>query len=133
DRLLDELDKSEERKLEVIQNRKYDLLHEFAFVAGSLPSDPYHFGLTGTAGYTLHFSQSLAWEVGEFTYAQNFEKKLQKELKRTALATGNRAPDLPAIDWIAASHIVLKPLYGKEALFNTQMLHLEAYLQAGPA
>jgi outer membrane beta-barrel protein len=133
DALLDELEEQEERDLDVIQNRKYDLLHEVSLLAGGLPSDPYYFGLTGTLGYALHLNQFVAWEVVQFTYSQNFEKKLQKELKRTALASGTTAPLLPAIDWIVASHLVLKPLYGKEAVFNTEVLHLEAFLQLGPA
>jgi outer membrane beta-barrel protein len=132
DALLEELEE-QARHIDVIQNRKYELLHEVSILLGGLPSDPYYYGLTATGGYTLHLGQSIAWEVAQFTYSYNRDKKLKEEVERVALATGTRAPDLPAIDWILATHLVLKPLYGKEAIFNTEVLHLEAFAQAGPA
>lgn len=119
--------------LEVLQNRKYQLLHEISLLAGGLPVDPFYKGITGSLGYTLHFSESLAWEVLQFTYSFNIDTKLKKNLVNTAIALGNLPPKFPEIEWIAASHLVLKPLYGKQAIFNTKVVHLEVYLQAGPA
>ncbi len=107
DDLLEELEE-QARRIDVIQNRKYEALHEVAILLGGLPSDPYYYGLTGTLGYTLHFSQSVAWEIGQFTYSYNRDKKLKQEVYRVALATGTEAPDLPAVDWILATHFVLK-------------------------
>ncbi len=123
----------EERRLEVMQNRKYDLLHELALLGGGLPSDPYYKGLTGTVSYTLHFNHVLAWEVVQFTYSFNFDAKLKKELLRVARSQGEEAPEFPEIEWVTGSRLVLKPLYGKEALFNTEVVHLEVYLLGGPA
>jgi len=116
----------------VIQNRKYQLDHEFAFSAGVLPVDPYFKSLIGTFGYTVHLSDNWAWEVGQFSYAYNVETSLMRKLTRTAEAAGTAVPLLPAVRWIAATHLVLKPLYGKEAVFNTKVVHLEAFLQTGP-
>ncbi len=121
--------------LDVLQNRKYQLLHEISVLAGGLPVDPFYKGITGSLGYTLHFGESIAWEVLQFTYSFNIDTKLKKNLVNTGLALG-KPPDpneFPEIEWIAASHLVLKPLYGKQAFFNTNVVHLEVYLQAGPA
>lgn len=123
----------DEARLEVLQNRKYRLLHEIALLGGSLPADAYYKGFTGSIGYTLHFGEVFAWEVLQFTYSFNLDTKLKKELVRVAGSQGQTADDFPEITWIAASHLVLKPLYGKEALFNTKVVHLEVFLQAGPA
>ncbi|MBN1960938.1 MAG: outer membrane beta-barrel domain-containing protein [Deltaproteobacteria bacterium] len=116
----------------VIQNRKYELNHEFLFSSGVLPVDPYYKSVIGTFGYTVHFNDHWAWEIGQFSYAYNIQTSLMRKLKRTAEASGADTPNLPAIQWIAASHLVLKPLYGKEAMFNTKVVHLEAFLQLGP-
>jgi outer membrane beta-barrel protein len=100
---------------------------------GVLPVDPYFKGLTGTFGYTVHLSDNWAWEVAQLSYAYNLETSLYRKLVHISNAGGRDAPEIPAIQWVAASHLVLKPLYGKEAVFNTRVLHLEAFLEAGPA
>jgi len=126
-------DNADERRLEVIQNRKYDLLNELTLQLGVLPGDAFYKGLTGTVGYTLHLGQSVAWEIAQFTYSKNFDSNLKNEVIRIALSSGRIPPQFPEIQWIAASHLVLKPLYGKEAAFNTNVVHLEVFAQAGPA
>ena len=37
----------------VIQNRKYDLLHEVTLLGGGLPTDPFYNGLSATLGIIL--------------------------------------------------------------------------------
>ena len=111
----------------VLQNRKYEDGNELTLLVGALPVDAFYKGLTVTAGYTHHFSDAWAWEVVNATHSFNFDTNLKKEVLRF------REASFPEIQWIAASHLVWKPLYGKEAIFNTSVVHLEAYLQAGPA
>lgn len=117
----------------VIQNRKYDLTHEASLLFGGIPVDPYYKGVTATAIYTLHFSDFWAWEVVNGTYSFNFETSLQDEVKRVAFVTGQQVPTFPEINWFASSRLVLKPLYGKQAIFNTEVVHIEGYLALGPA
>jgi len=119
--------------LEVIQNRKYKLLHEVSLLGGGLPVDPYYKGVTATLGYTLHFTDFFAIEFVQFTYSFDVDTKLKKELIRVALSQGAEAPPFPQIAWIAdVAHVVVKPLYGKEAVFNTKVVHLETYGRIGP-
>jgi outer membrane beta-barrel protein len=120
-------------ELQVIQNRKFKLLHEVSLLGGGLPVDPFYKGITTTMGYTLHFTDFFGIEFVQFTYSFNLDTKLKKELIRTALSKGELPPDFPEIEWIAdVAHVVVKPLYGKEAVFNTKVVHLEAFGRFGP-
>ncbi len=122
----------EPAKMTAIQKRKFELDHEFLFATGILPVDPFNKSLFGAFGYTIHFNENWAWEVAQLGYAYNLETSLMRKLRRTADAAGSERPDLPVLQWMASSHLVLKPLYGKQAAFNTHVIHLEAFLQAGP-
>ncbi len=119
-------------QVEVIQRRKFELSQELSLSAGVLPVDPYYKGITATAAYTAHFSQSWAWEVAHLTYSFNVDTHLKEQLLEVAAGRGNQAPQLAEIEWVAGTRLLLKPLYGKEALFNTEVVHLEAYLGLGP-
>lgn len=133
--LLDKIGERDEEDtgLDVLQNRKYVLLHEISLLGGSLPVDPYFKGITGSVGYALHFSDFVAWEVAQFTYSYNIDSKIKREVVRVQRINARQEPDFPEITWILASHLVIKPIYGKEAVFNREVVHLEAYVQAGPA
>ena len=120
---------AKEGELEVIQNRKFAMDHELAILFGGLPEDPFSKSVTVTAGYTAHFSDSWAWEIAQFSYTvlqTNSSLKRQAELKAIN-------PVFKEVDWFVTSRLVLKPIYGKEALFNTELVHLEVFLYAGPA
>jgi outer membrane beta-barrel protein len=131
--VLDELGDREIGELEIIQNRKYDLLNEISLLGGGLPGDPYYKGITATLGYAIHFSDFAAWEIAQFTYSYNIKSKLGEEVERIARANVLNPPNFPELNWFVASHLVLKPIYGKQALFNTEVVHIEAFIQAGPA
>ncbi|MEO1483582.1 MAG: outer membrane beta-barrel domain-containing protein [Myxococcota bacterium] len=118
---------------EVIQNRKYDLTNELSVLGGGFFVDPYYKGVTGTLAYTLHLSDFWAWEVVSGTYSFNFDTTLKDEIQRVARAQGQVVPEFAEIEWMATSRLVLKPIYGKQAIFNTEVMHVEAFLAAGPA
>jgi outer membrane beta-barrel protein len=119
-------------KLQVIQKRRFQLEHELSFLAGVLPADPYYKGITASLGYTIHMSEAVAWEVVQGTYSFNVDTHLKDRLLEVAAGRGQASPQLPEIEWMVGTRVLLKPLYGKEALFNTEVVHLEAYLGLGP-
>src|SRR5262249_12069331 len=41
--------------------------------------------------------------------------------------------ELPQINWFVTSNLVLKPVYGKQAIFNHTVIHVEAFVLGGPA
>ncbi|MEM6533393.1 MAG: outer membrane beta-barrel domain-containing protein [Myxococcota bacterium] len=118
---------------EVIQNRKYDLTNELSVLGGGFFVDPYYKGVTGTLAYTIHLSDFWAWEVVQGTYSFNLDTTLKDEVQRVARAQGQTVPEFAEIQWMATSRLVLKPIYGKQAIFNTEVMHIEAFLAAGPA
>ncbi len=117
---------------QVLQNRKFALAHELALLGGVLPTDPYYKGLTTTVGYTVHLTDHVAWEVAQLTYSFGVDTDLKEKVEQIAGFT-QVGLDFPEIVWVASSRAVIKPLYGKEAVFNTEIVHLEVYLQGGPA
>ncbi|MEM6731012.1 MAG: hypothetical protein AAF658_05625 [Myxococcota bacterium] len=118
---------------QVIQNRKYDLTNELSVLGGGFFVDPYYKGYTVTLAYTLHLNDFWAWEVVNGTYSFNAITSLQDEVQRVAFAQGQIPPVFPEIQWMVTSRLLLKPLYGKQAVFNTEVIHIEAFLAAGPA
>ena len=76
-------------------------------------------------------SNSLAWEVihGAYVYRQ-----LDTGLKQELLDNFSVQPtDISAIDAILSSNLVLKPFYGKLAVFNRRVIHLDVSIPFGVA
>lgn len=120
-------------KIPVMQNRKHELQHEIAFAVGTLPTDAYFKGLTVGVGYTLHLTEDLAWEIVNFNYSFDFDSHVKQQVLTLAVPKPGQPLTFPQINWFAATHLVVKPLYGKEALFNTSVVHMEVYFMLGPA
>ncbi len=114
-----------------IQRRKFELVHELALRVGTFPVDPFYKAYSGTAGYTYHFSNYVGWEIASFTYNLDVATNLKQALLDAA--TGPISAQLPEIKWFVASHLVVKPFYGKEAFLDAALAHLEVFLQVGPA
>lgn len=119
--------------LETIQNRKFYLNHEFTLSSGLLPVDPYYKGVVGTFAYTLHPSLYWAWEIASLSFVYNISTDLRDKLEQVALASGTEFIQVRSTRWVASSRLVVKPLYGKQAFVNASLIHLEAFLCAGPA
>jgi hypothetical protein len=129
-----ELAEVPEARNKAVQQRKYELAHEMSLLVGGLPVDPYFKALTATVGYTLHLNNFIAWQLGSLTYSYvlptNFRTEITQRLNTPAILT---APRMPAVKGFAASHLVIKPIYGKQAFRDYTLIHLEAYAQVGPA
>jgi outer membrane beta-barrel protein len=116
----------------VIQKRQYDLVHELTLLTGVLPADPYYKGYTVGASYTFHVNHVWGWEIGQFNWSFNRNTKLRDEVRRIAAANQSARPIFRKLQWHGASRLVFKPLYGKQAVFNTKIVHIEGFLAAGP-
>ncbi len=112
-----------------IQNRKHTMRHEYTLWVGVLPLDAFTKGLTFSGGYTLHVSNLVGWQVGQFTYSVGIDTRLADEL--AALAQPIGPTPFEVVDYYATSSIVLKPLYGKLVALNRSVVHQELLVQAG--
>ena len=113
-----------------IQPRPYRLGHEFSLGVGFLPLDAFYKGVAIGASYTYHFSDFWAWEMANINYSINIDSGLQGELLdkynvRPVDASGGK------VTLIGTSNLVVKPLFGKLALFNASKLYAETYFNVG--
>jgi outer membrane beta-barrel protein len=112
----------------VIQNRKFKMAHEFTIEGGTLPLDAFFKGVTLSGRYTLHFDDFSAWEIAAGTYSFNLDTGLKDQLINNF---GVQAEALPTLLLVVDSNYVMKPFYGKLALFNRTLLYAELFLVGG--
>jgi outer membrane beta-barrel protein len=112
----------------VIQEREFNMAHEFTMSTGTLPLDAFKKGVAFTGRYTLHFDDFNAWEILGVTYSANLDSGLSDILAdRFAV----QAEALPELVLVADSNYVAKPFYGKFALFNSVIIYQELILAGG--
>jgi len=123
----------EDQDVEVIQNRTFKMAHELALEVGLLPIDAYYKGVTGTLRYTWHMSPHVGWELFGVSYSWNWDSRLKEALIEEFGANETTDYEFREAVLIAESNFVLKPFYGKMALFNRAILRSEFFLNLGPA
>jgi len=108
----------------VIQNRRFKMAHEFTLEGGTLPLDAFVKGVTLSGRYTLHFDDFSAWEIAGGTYSLNIDAGLKQQLiDRFGVQPQSFATLLLTVD----SNYVMKPFYGKLALFNRTLIYAELF------
>lgn len=123
-------DVDESAPIFAVQNRLFQPRHEFHLGVGVLPINAFTKGITLGAGYTYHFSELWAWEIGQFAYSFNVDTSLKQQLLEIAEV---QPTQITSLAWFASTTAVFKPLYGKLALTNKWILHMEVFLCAGAA
>ena len=111
-----------------VQDRPYRMVHEFTASVGVLPIDAFYTGLSLGGAYTLHFNDLLAWEAISFHYSGNVDSGLESELadRWSVLPEGE-----PQLQYLAGTHVIFTPLFGKLTFFNDSIVHLSTYLSVG--
>jgi outer membrane beta-barrel protein len=112
-----------------VQSRLFRLGGELNVAAGLLPINAFNKGLTIGGSFTYHFSNAWAWEVinGSYVY-----KQLDTGLKTELLENFDVQPtDIAALDLMMSSSLVMKPFYGKLAVFNRRVIHAEVSVPFG--
>jgi len=115
-------------QVSVIQQRIFDAKHEINLSSGYVPDDDYYESYALGVGYTYHFSQHLAWEVIRGQYYFNEEKELKSQLEEEFQVTPETFDHLA---YMAHSSLVIKPTYGKDAIFNRGIINHESYYSVG--
>ncbi|MEZ4273261.1 MAG: hypothetical protein R3C68_18035 [Myxococcota bacterium] len=113
-----------------IQERPYHLGHEFSLGLGVLPLDAFYVGAVLGGSYTYHFTDFWAWELINLNFSKNFDTALEGEL----LNDFNALPVQGGGDRITVfgtSNLIIKPLFGKLAIFNSDVVYSETFFALG--
>jgi outer membrane beta-barrel protein len=113
-----------------IQPRPYRLGHEFQLGLGILPLDAFYVGAVVGASYTYHFTDFWAWEIAGAGYSLNFDTGLKGELDDKFRAIPVRGGG-EQIRLFGGTGLVVKPLFGKLAIFNSDVIYSETFFNLG--
>ncbi len=111
-----------------IQERRFARFHELALPVGFIPDDDFHHAYPVGLSYTFHFNENLAWEVLRGQWVFNQEKDLRQDLEGDFGVTPEH---FDQIQFNLHSSFVLKPSYGKDALWNRWIVNHETFALAG--
>jgi outer membrane beta-barrel protein len=113
-----------------IQPRPYRLGHEFQLGAGVLPLNAFYVGLVPAASYTYNFTDFWAWEIASVGYSWDLDTSLESDLKKDyGVQPVNHGGD--RIHLFGTTNLVIKPLFGKLAIFNHDIVSAETYFVLG--
>ena len=114
-----------------VQERLYRMNHELALGVGVLPADAFYKGLLASVGYTVHFTDSFAWQVGRGSYSYNLKTGLRQQLERDFGVAPTASAFEDEVQWMVGSDLVWSPLYGKTAVNNRAVVHFTGFLLGG--
>jgi len=123
----DDEDQAEGLDKVAVQNRAHTMTHEFSAWIGTLPLDAFKKGLTFSGAYTLHFTDLVAWEIGQFTYSYGIESDLNAELENLSVGP----TPFEVVRYYVTSNLVLKPIYQKMAALNKALIYGELFVVVG--
>ncbi len=111
-----------------VQSRPYRMKHELSLTLGALPLDAFYKGFQAQVGYTFHFNDLFAWQVGRGAYVYRVQTDLRNELERkfAVLPTASEQ-----IEYFVGSDLLFTPLYGKLAVGNRSVIHGQVFLLGG--
>jgi len=112
-----------------VQNRQHSMTHEFSAFVGILPMDAFTKGMTVSGAYSLHFSDVVGWEVGQFTYSFGVDTKLREDLEALPQPAG--PTPFEVVQYFVTSNLLFKPIYGKMAVLNHRVIYGEFFLALG--
>ncbi len=101
-----------------VQERLYRMNNELTLGVGVLPADAFYKGVLGTVGFTHHFSDSFAWQIGRGTYSYNLKTSLREQLERDFEVSPTNSAFEEQVQWMVGSDAVWSPVYGKMAISN---------------
>ncbi len=111
-----------------VQERAYRMQHELNLAVGILPLDAFYKGLYAQVGYTFHFNDSFAWQVGRGAYVYSARTGLREQLERDF---GVLPTAFDEVQFFVGSDLMWKPLYGKLSVLNRWVVHGEVYVLLG--
>ena len=111
-----------------VQQRAFRMRHELDLSIGVLPLDAFYVGLFAQVGYTAHFSDTVAWQIGRAAYNYAARTGLRENLERkfNVLPTA-----FEEVQFFFGSDLIWTPFHGKLSVLNTWVMHGEVFLMLG--
>jgi len=111
-----------------IQSRIFDRHHELGLILGYIPDDDFYKAYPVGLSYIFHFNENFAWEVIRGQLVINNERDLKTNLENNF---GVTPESFDNIKYLAHTHFIFKPTYGKDAVLNRRIINHEGYLFLG--
>jgi len=111
-----------------IQERRFARYHELALPLGFIPDLDFHHSFPVGLSYTFNFNENLAWEVLRGQWVFSAEKGLKEDLEGDFGVTPEH---FDRIQYTLHTNFVLKPSYGKDAVWNRWIVNHETFVLAG--
>ncbi|MEW6378956.1 MAG: outer membrane beta-barrel domain-containing protein [bacterium] len=121
-------DPADKEQVYAIQNRVFHYCHEIGASCGYFPDDDFYHLYPLGLHYTYHINEHLGWEVARGYLMLNREKELRKDLEKKF---GVAPTEFRETKYMVHTHLVVKPFYGKDAVWNRRILNHEGYLFLG--
>lgn len=118
----------DQESVSVIQERIFDRKHEVTLTGGYIPDDDFYELTPLGVAYTYHFNKFVAWEVGRAQYVMSSEKPLKNNLEQEFSVTPE---EFDRLTYMAHTTFLLKPSYGKDAIWDHTILNHETYFGLG--
>jgi len=111
-----------------VDARPYRMVHEFAVHGGIVPTDAYYVGISLGGSYTLHLSDTWAWEALNFQYSANIDTGLESDL---LTSFGVQPEQDPRLQYLMGTSAVFTPFFGKQAIQNKGLVFQSVYWATG--
>lgn len=115
-------------KVTTVQNRKYHLDSDITLQASYLPLDPFMKYAAVGATYTTHFSNFTGWEIINANYALGVPASLKSNL---IVDFNGTEADFDYLQYFVSSNLVFSPIYTKNLIFNSSVVHNTISFVAG--
>lgn len=112
-----------------IEPREHMFRHELQLGVGILPLNAFYIGLPISASYTYHFNDLWAWEVANGFYSVDFDTNLKTALN--AVGAEPTQDSSRRVRFMLSSNVLVKPMYGKVAVFNSGRGEVDTLFAAG--
>ncbi|MGA1870647.1 MAG: outer membrane beta-barrel domain-containing protein [bacterium] len=121
-------DADKDERVYAIQNKVFHRYHEFGITAGYIPDDDFFELFPLGINYIFHFNDHFAWEVARGYLVMKEEKDIKKDLEKEFGVTPS---EFSKPKYIVHSHLVWKPMYGKDSILNKGVVNHESYFYFG--
>jgi outer membrane beta-barrel protein len=121
-------EEEEPGQLAAVQRRKFRMDHEIFLAAELQPLDAFYKGVGPVAGYTLHFTDVLAWEILRGGYSFRLKTGLRDQLEKDFGVLPTKFEEL---EWYVGTAAMITPFYGKLSLINRAVTHAEMFILVG--